>query len=282
MWKPARWAAAAALTILAGAPLMAAPPLTLIQDTLYRADGTPFAGAAVVSWPSFIASDGTSIPQGSLTVPIVGGLLRLRLVPGTTATPATYYTVRFMNGGATMFTDVWAVPPSAGGLEIRQVRVSSQSGGSTPPPPPPASGTLEISDIAGLEAALAARAMRSPLMQANRAAVINANGEIASAAGAPEDCVRADGTTGPCGTGGGTLPQMVDGETPAGAINGVNAVFTLNYAPSPVDSLRLYRNGILLKAGVDYALSGNTVTFLAGALPETGDVLQASYRAPAP
>jgi hypothetical protein len=154
--------------------------------------------------------------------------------------------------------------------------------GRGPPPPPPGSGNLQIGDIQGLQAELAARVVRGPLMQVNRAAVINENGEVTSAVGAAGDCVRADGTTGPCGTGGGSLPLMVDAETPAGVVDGLNGVFTLNYAPSPADSLRLYRNGILLKAGVDYTLDGNTVTFVAAARPETGDVLQASYRAPAP
>ncbi len=270
----------AALLAMAARPAMGAPPLTLIQDTLYRADGAPFNGLAEVTWNSFAASDGTSIPQGSLTVQVVGGVVRIRLVPGTTATPYTYYTVKFITGGATLATEVWAVPPSASPLEIRQVRVSSQSGGA--PPPPPGSGNLQIGDIQGLQAELAARVVRGPLMQVNRAAVINDNGEVTSAVGAAGDCVRADGTTGPCGTGGGSLPLMVDAETPAGVVDGLNGVFTLNYAPSPADSLRLYRNGILLKAGVDYTLDGNTVTFVAAARPETGDVLQASYRATAP
>ncbi|MBE7542686.1 MAG: hypothetical protein M9913_20015 [Bryobacteraceae bacterium] len=283
MWKRAHWAAWAAWSLMAAGTALAAPPLTLIQDTLYRADGTPFAGSAEVSWTSFVAWDGTSIPQGSLTAQVVGGLVRLRLVPGTNAVPVTNYTVKFNTGGTTLYTEVWAVPPSTAALEIRQVRVSSQSGGGTPAPPP-ASDNLQIGDVEGLQAELSARIVRSPLLQVNRAAVINENGQIMSAVGAAGDCVRADGTTGPCGdgSGGGSLPLMVDAEMPVGVVNGVNAVFVLNYGPSPMESLRLYRNGILLKAGVDYTLSGNTITFQAGALPETGDVLQAAYRAPVP
>lgn len=276
----ARGAALAALLAWGAVCALAAPPLTLIHDTLYRADGTPFAGTAVISWTSFVASDGTSIPQGSLTVPIAGGLIRIRLVPGTSANPSINYTVKFVTGGSTLFTDVWSVPPSAAPLEIRQVRVSSQSGPTQPPPP--SSGDLQITDVEGLEAELAARMVRSPLLQANRAAIINANGELTSAAGNATDCVRADGTTGPCGGGGGSLPLLVDGETPVGTVNGSNAVFTLNYGPSPVTSLRLYRNGILLKEGVDFTLTGNTITFLTAAIPAAGDVLQAGYRAPLP
>lgn len=284
MWMKAKGAAIAALLVFGAVSASAAPPLTLIQDTLYRADGTPFTGSAVVSWTSFVASDGTSIPQGSLSVQVVSGLIRVRLVPGTTAAPPTFYTVKFVTGGSTLFTDVWAVPPSAAGLEVRHVRVSSTTGGGGPVTPPPATGAVGIGDVQGLEAELAARVIRSPLMQANRAAFINANGQLTSVDGEATDCVRADGTTGPCGTsgGGGSLPLMVDAETPAGVVDGTNTVFTLNYAPSPADSLRLFRNGILLRSGVDYTHSGNTVTFLSVARPEAGDVLQASYRAPMP
>ena len=71
---------------------------------------------------------------------------------------------------------------------------------------------------------------------------------------------------------------FVDGETPGGTVNGSNAVFTLANIPSPVSSLLLSRNGILLSAGRDYSLSASTVTFLSAALPQTGDSLLASYR----
>jgi hypothetical protein len=43
----------------------------------------------------------------------------------------------------------------------------------------------------------------------------------------------------------------------------------------------LIRNGLLQTAGIDYTLSGNTITFLAGAIPQstpTPDGLVAWYR----
>jgi hypothetical protein len=43
-------------------------------------------------------------------------------------------------------------------------------------------------------------------------------------------------------------------------------------------SLLLYRNGLLMKAGLDYTLSGTNIGFVAGATPQPGDVLLASYR----
>ncbi len=76
-----------------------------------------------------------------------------------------------------------------------------------------------------------------------------------------------------------TLPGVgfVDAETPSGAINGVNASYTLVQAPSPSTSLDLYRNGMRMEAGVDYTLSGNAITFVA-IVPQIGDVLLCSYR----
>jgi hypothetical protein len=71
---------------------------------------------------------------------------------------------------------------------------------------------------------------------------------------------------------------FVDGETPAGAVNGVNTVFTLAQNPSPAGSLALFRNGMRIKSGLDYASSGNSITFAGGSVPQTGDVLQCSYR----
>lgn len=73
--------------------------------------------------------------------------------------------------------------------------------------------------------------------------------------------------------------QIVDAETPSGVVDGTNAVFTLAHAPSPAASLQLFRNGLLMRATVDYALSGQTITFAAGSIPQMGDSLIAQqYR----
>lgn len=74
------------------------------------------------------------------------------------------------------------------------------------------------------------------------------------------------------------VPTFVDFETPVGLINGSNAVFLLNAAPSPASSLVLIRNGLQLSSGGDYSLSGSTVQFSVGAIPQSGDLLIARYR----
>jgi hypothetical protein len=72
--------------------------------------------------------------------------------------------------------------------------------------------------------------------------------------------------------------QFAENETPGGAVDGANGAFALQSAPLPASSLQLFRNGLLQKDGIDFTLSGNTITFLPVAIPQLGDVLQASYR----
>jgi hypothetical protein len=70
---------------------------------------------------------------------------------------------------------------------------------------------------------------------------------------------------------------FVDQQTPTGAINGVNGVFTLGQTPNPTASLEVYRNGLLLSPGIDYTLSGAVITFVS-VVPQTSDTLICSYR----
>ncbi|HNY42116.1 MAG TPA: hypothetical protein PKJ41_17060, partial [Bryobacteraceae bacterium] len=94
-----RTLAGLALAVLFSAGAHAAPPLTLVQDRLFKADGTAFNGSAVISWHSFVASDGSNIPQNTVTIQINGGILNTRLVPTTNASTGAYYTVRFNADG---------------------------------------------------------------------------------------------------------------------------------------------------------------------------------------
>jgi hypothetical protein len=73
--------------------------------------------------------------------------------------------------------------------------------------------------------------------------------------------------------------NVVESEVPAGTIDGTNATF--NLANTPVTgSLKLYKNGMRQQAGTgnDYTLATAAITFLAGNVPQVGDVLLADYR----
>ncbi len=70
------------------------------------------------------------------------------------------------------------------------------------------------------------------------------------------------GAPGPAGGGGGGSSLLaVNGERPAGAVNGVNTAFTLAHVPT---FLILFVDGVRMNqgAGNDYTLAGNQITML--------------------
>ena len=231
----------------------AAPALTKIQDTLYKADGTRFEGVAQIEWKSFQAADGSQVPQQSVSVKIVSGQLRVSLVPTTNAKKPMKYTVKFNADGKTQFVEYWDVPPSTSALAVENVRSAPLGESIT-------IGGGTIGEIQGLRTELDVRPTKGAAFLASRAAIINASGALEGAIGLPGDCIRVDGTSGPCGGGPGSITFM-DAETPAGSINGLNGVFSLAGTPVSPNSLHLFRNGILLKRGFDYTLVGALITF---------------------
>jgi hypothetical protein len=81
------------------------------------------------------------------------------------------------------------------------------------------------------------------------------------------------------------VPNFADNIIPTGTVNGTNTTFTLPNADTNTGaSLNLYRNGVLQQAGGnDYTLTvasggGGTIVFTSGSIPQTGDVLLASFR----
>ena len=267
------------LLVAAAGLAHAQPALTTIQDILYRADGTRFSGTMFINWSSFLAGDTSNIATANLTAPIVNGVLSVKLVPTTTASAGAQYNVTYSSGGVNQFTEVWAVPPSGPKLRVRDVRVSS----GTVIGPAPSTAPIQIGDVTGLANALAVRPTEGAGYSLGRSAIINSSGQIDAASGNLGDCMHVDGSSGACGTAGsggsgGILPLYSDAEAPAGTLNGINTVFTLLFAPSPVNSLILFRNGLLQTHGFDFSLAGNVITFLAGSIPQAGDELSASYR----
>lgn len=267
----------AALAVLSTVAMQAAPPLTTIEDVLYKADGSRFNGVAFIEWKSFQAADFSSIPTQRVTVTILDGAIRVQLVPTTNASSGAYYSVRYNSDGRIQFDETWAVPPSASPLKLKDVRVPSGSGGGQVLPPAPLGEILE-SDVVGLLEDLAARPVMGPGYAPSRAAYISETGALEAVSGGPSDCVRVDGTAGPCDVTANPGPEFVDGESPAGPIDGSNAVFTLASTPSPASSLQLYRNGVLQKLGLDYTLAGDAITFAMESVPQVNDVLLCSYR----
>ncbi|HEY1341256.1 MAG TPA: hypothetical protein VGF59_27290 [Bryobacteraceae bacterium] len=258
------------LAALLGSSALAAPPLSTIQDVLYKADGSRFNGTITISWNSFEAIDGSAIATQVTTVRVIDGNLRVQLVPTTTSTPPASYQVKYNSDGRIQFEETWIVPSSSKPLRVRDVRTTPQNaadtGGTT---------TIQESDVVGLIADLGARPLKGPGFAAGRVAVVNPLGALESVSGIPTDCVRVDGSSGPCGA---QPPSFVDADAPAGIVDGSNTLFTLSAIPDPVASLAVYRNGLLQKIGQDYTLNGSAIQFVAEAAPQAGDTLLASYR----
>jgi len=83
------------------------------------------------------------------------------------------------------------------------------------------------------------------------------------------------------GTGGGGGATYADSETPSGTIGGGNQTFTLAHTPSPLAGLQLFLKpvgfgGLMMIQGVDYTLSGATITMTVA--PTAGEALLAFYR----
>ena len=255
---------------------LAAPPLTTIQDVLYKADGTRFNGTVTISWTGFQAMDNSTIASQSITVKIMDGNLRVQLVPTTTSTPTTYYSATYNSNGRIQFAETWSVPSSAQPLPVRAVRIAIPSNVATAPTAGAVSTPVQESDVVGLIADLGARPLKGPGFAAGRTAVVDALGALESASGSATDCVHVDGSSGPCG---GTQPSFVDGDSPAGIVDGSNTSFTLSGVPDPASSLAVYRNGMLQKLVQDYTLAGaSTIQFAAADVPQPGDTLLAGYR----
>ncbi|HEY7390053.1 MAG TPA: hypothetical protein VH640_16170 [Bryobacteraceae bacterium] len=263
--------------LLLAAPVLAGPPLTTIEDVIYKADGTRFNGLLTIAWASFEAPDQSDIATQMIRVKVSNGRLYVRLVPTTTTSPEIFYTVTYNSDGYVQFTETWSVPPSSVPLRIQDVRIPIPTGNGNGDDTN-AQGPIPESDVTGLIADLSARPIKGPNFAPGAVALVNAQGSLDSVAGSPSNCVMVNGSSSPCG---GPQPGFMDGDLPQGVINGSNATFTLSAVPAPAVSLALYRNGILQDQGVDYTLSSNVVQFAVGNIPQPGDTLLASYRLPA-
>ena len=88
---------------------------TTIQDTVYRADGTPASGTVVVSWPTFTTAAGQAVAAGNTSATIgPNGALSVALAPNAGATPTgSYYTAVLHLDDGTTSQQYWVVPVSA-------------------------------------------------------------------------------------------------------------------------------------------------------------------------
>ena len=99
-------------------------PTTVVQDTVYRGDGTVASGTVLVSWPAFSTSSGLSVPAGSTSVTIgAGGALSVALVPNAGSNPmGSYYTAVYHLNDGTVTREYWVVPVSASPIQVSSIK----------------------------------------------------------------------------------------------------------------------------------------------------------------
>jgi hypothetical protein len=71
------------------------------------------------------------------------------------------------------------------------------------------------------------------------------------------------------------VPTTEMQEIPSGTVNGINVTFTLSDTPKTDSALKLYQDGLMLRQGTDYTVSGVTITMTTA--PELGQELYANY-----
>jgi uncharacterized protein YoxC len=111
---------------------LAQSTFTQIRDTVINPNGTLFNGTVVITWNGYTAPGGTPVSQLSASARIYNGALSVLLVPTTTATAGTYYSVVYSSSDGTVtWTETWQVPPSTTALTIAAVRQSTTEGSGT-------------------------------------------------------------------------------------------------------------------------------------------------------
>ncbi len=124
-----RWALLCVLLTLTLGRAWAQVATTAVQDTVYRADGTPAGGSVVVSWNAFTTAAGSSVPAGSTSIKIgPGGSLQANLAPNGGATPmGSYYTVVYHLDDGSASHEYWVIPVLPAGsaaLKLSSIRNS--------------------------------------------------------------------------------------------------------------------------------------------------------------
>lgn len=240
-----------------------AQSLTEIRDTVLNANGSPFTGTVVITWNGFTGPSGGTISPLSTSAKIYNGALSVLLVPTTTASAGTYYQAVYnSNDGLVTWSEIWTVPPSPIPLTLSQVRQSSNQGGGS-------GGTTGGGGTGSGNTQYATLPISIDEVTNLSADLASINSSLTSLTTQLNNLGLASSTTN---------AVFVDAEIPTGTLNGTNTSFTLANPPSPGGSLTLYRNGLVQLNNVDFTLSGGTITFTAGSIPQAGDILQAYYR----
>jgi hypothetical protein len=161
-------------------------PTTMINDIVYRADGSPAGGTLLIAWPEFTTASGGAVAAGNTSVILgTGGTLSVGLVPNANATPAnTVYVVVYQLDDGTVKTEYWVVP-TASPTNISAVRTILGAGTSA----------SQMATQQYVNAALAAKADDAAVVHLNRTETLVGAKQFAVSPGLPAPVNPGDAAT---------------------------------------------------------------------------------------
>jgi hypothetical protein len=245
---------------------------TTITGTITDPAGDLLSGScSIQAVGPFTAASGWSVIGAPTVVRFSGGALTVPLVPTDSASPSTqYYKVtcavpqQTVNGRLvgpySWGPRYWVVPTSLTSFNVGTVEMTS--------PPVSPLWTINWSQLAQNGA------------QIGQGPIWNGTSWQPGAVNIPLTVPPQDGQYMRWNAAQSAWQPVTfaDQETVSGTIDGTNTAFTLANPPAPPAGLVLFRNGMAQKAGQDYTLAGNTISFVAAATPQAGDMLLAWYR----
>ena len=277
---------------------------TEIRDTIFTGfSGVLFAGRMTIDSPAMTTADGRTVQRWQRTYTVVGGVISVDLEPNSTATPAgTSYSVVYRPTSGLAWSERWVVTASASPLTVSDVRVVTApiptvmfqpsqilgggasigqcigwSGSSWAPincqspisgaPSTWPTAAVQESDVTGLVVDLAARPLKAPGYANGRAAMVDSTGALDAVIGAPSDCVRVDGSSGPCGA------TQVNSDW--NASSGVAQVLNKPAAFPPT------RHTLIFDGSTTNPGDGSTLTWTCGFVPGTGITCTTIWTVPA-
>ncbi len=97
---------------------------TLVQDTVYEANGSVGQGSVIVSWPAFSTMSGQAVAAGTTSITIgANGSFSAQLAPNAGAMPiGTYYTAVYHLSDGTVSREYWVVPVTTSPVAISSIR----------------------------------------------------------------------------------------------------------------------------------------------------------------